>query len=199
MNKFFDSKDEKITEKVFSQNMIISVLSIVLCLVALCSITYAWFSGETTSNGNKLTSGNFDIAVELAPTEGDPASGSVTLLEDGTYQLTGAGRYTVTLMPTPDTTVKGYCLLTVDGTSSYKTDMILPLTPQTEDESEQISAFVFTLETAEDVILKIEAYWGIPAEYDVANGSTLVLNAPSAPSEEESAPSDDPAPSDGDA
>ena len=93
MKNFFECKDEKITEKAFSQSLIISVVSILLCIVALCSMTYAWFTAETTSSSNTLTSGSFDVTVDIVKTEGEVSTvdnavefenGNITIFE-GNY------------------------------------------------------------------------------------------------------------------
>ena len=70
MKNFFDQNDEKITEKSFTRTLVISIISIALCIIALCSITFAWFSDETTSVSNTLSSGSFDITVSVLDPDG---------------------------------------------------------------------------------------------------------------------------------
>ena len=94
MKNFFDCKDEKITEKAFSQSLIISVVSILLCLVALCSMTYAWFTAETTSSSNTLTSGSFDVTIAVSEVEDGVATTSAGTIDPVSNT---EGKYTVTL------------------------------------------------------------------------------------------------------
>ena len=58
-----DSK-EKLTEKAFKQSIILSFLSIFLCIVALCSTTFAWFTDEVSTGNNKIVSGALKIGLE---------------------------------------------------------------------------------------------------------------------------------------
>ena len=94
MKNFFDCKDEKITEKAFSQSLIISVVSILLCLVALCSMTYAWFTTETSSSSNTLTSGSFDLDIIVSKVDDGAATASAIEAESNTD-----GKYSYTLQP----------------------------------------------------------------------------------------------------
>ena len=94
MKNFFDCKDEKITEKAFSQSLIISVVSILLCIVALSSVTYAWFTGETTSGSNTLMSGSFDVKITVSKLEDGVASANAIEAESN-----NEGKYTYKLLP----------------------------------------------------------------------------------------------------
>ncbi len=67
--KKFDTKYEKITKNAFSQSVIISVVSILMCIVVLCSLTYAWFASETSSSSNTLMSGYFDVKITVSKVE----------------------------------------------------------------------------------------------------------------------------------
>ena len=72
LKSFFDYKDGKISEKTFSQSLIISVVSILLCIVVLCSLTYAWFTTESKSNSNTLVSGTFDVVISVKNEHASP-------------------------------------------------------------------------------------------------------------------------------
>ena len=63
MKNFFETKEEKITEKAFTQSLFISIASILICIVMLCSITFAWFSEDVSNNTHKVEAGRFDIEV----------------------------------------------------------------------------------------------------------------------------------------
>ena len=66
MKNFFETNnsDGKISDKAFKQSLVISVLCILFCMIGLCSITYAWFTKETKSQTNSITSGNFELEVK---------------------------------------------------------------------------------------------------------------------------------------
>ena len=168
MKNFFDCKDEKITEKAFSQSLIISVVSILLCLVALCSTTYAWFTGSTSSGNNTLVSGSFDITVSVKKGDG-------SLLEpiDGKYILNAGEEYTVTLVPTQTATVKGYCIVNINE-ESKKTDVIMDADMVDDRYTEATAPFEFTIETdKENTELTFESHWGVIVGPDVEKGATI--------------------------
>ena len=169
MNNHIDSKDKSINETVFWQNALIAVFSILLCLVSLCSMTYAWFATEATNNGNQLASGCFDVTVKIVSNDANSMESDITSIGAGKYRLNKAGTYVVTVSPTSDTSVKGYCVVTINGTSVYRTDRILP----------DVNEFVFTLAIAEETTVEFTANWGIPMTCDVTNNATITVSAPS--------------------
>ena len=170
MKNFFDCKDEKITEKAFSQSLIISVVSILLCLVALCSTTYAWFTTETTSSSNTLTSGSFDITVSVKKGDG-------SLLEpiDEKYILNAKEEYTVTLVPTQTATVKGYCIVNING-ENKKTGVILDDEMVDDIYTTATAPFKFTIVTEKDnTVVTFESHWGVLLTPDVDADSTITV------------------------
>lgn len=182
MKNFFDCKDEKITEKAFSQGLLISVLGILLCIVALCSITYAWFTDGTSSNSNKLTSGSFDVSVSVMKTseaDGTLIENSVAMiaLDDGSYQLSTPGTYTVTLAPSDDATVKGYCIVTIDANKVYRTDVILDSEMVDESYTEATAPFTFTIIVDKsDAVVLFEPHWGVLVEPDIEQGASITIS-----------------------
>ena len=61
MKNFFDFQDEKITEKAFSKNIIVSIAGILLSIVMLCSTTYAWFTGIMVGEDLKISKADYVI------------------------------------------------------------------------------------------------------------------------------------------
>ena len=187
MKNFFECKDEKITEKAFSQSLIISVVSILLCLVALCSMTYAWFTGSTSSGNNTLVSGSFDVTVSISKTDGDVSTASIPVVfADGKYTLTEAGTYTVTLTPTDDTTVKGYCVVTInEETAKSQRTSVITNDKTASNEYTMNAPFKFKIVTTEnDTIVEIEAHWGVPADPVIGNDGALTVEVEQTNSEE---------------
>ena len=172
MKLFFEEKDKnkKMTDKTFSQGMIISLVSVLLCIVALCSASYAWFSAKTSSGQNLLQGSSF--ALDVTVTDGAGNELSVTDNQDGTltYVLGAAGDYQVTLrMSAQATATKGYCGIVVGGeekrTSSISRDSEIGVDP-----------FVFTLTATENgTSVTFMPKWGIPATSNLSNGETWVL------------------------
>ena len=164
-----NKKDEKLTDKAFSRLMITSVLGILICITCLCSATWAWFSADTSSGSNTLSSGKFDLDISLT----DPNGAPVPLFEQEsgvfTCTLEEAVAYTVTLNITGDTTAtKGFCTIKVGG-DSYQTASIY---------TEDTTPLVFTLDAAKSgITVTFSPTWGLPASEDVAHGGTLVIGA----------------------
>ena len=175
MKNIFSSSDEKITEKAFSQHLLVAIFSILLCIIALCSITYAWFTTNTVSGENVIESSRFALDVQVYDGNGNPLE--VTANANGTFQCAfeDIGEYTVVLSMTNDTTAtKGYCELTVNGTEIKQTR------PISKDASIGVDPFTFTVQiTSENTVVVFEAKWGLSSSADVANGDRLVVsNAP---------------------
>ena len=170
MKNFFDCKDEKITEKSFSQSLIISMVSILLCLVALCSITFAWFVGSTSSSNNTLVSGSFDVTVSVKAQDD-----TLVTPIDGKYNLTPGQKYTVTLEPTQTATVKGYCIVNING-ENKKTGVILDDEMVDDVYTTATAPFEFTIVVERDnTVVTFESHWGIPADPVIVNGGTLTI------------------------
>ncbi len=184
LKNFFDYKDEKITEKAFSQSVLISVICIVLCLVALCSMTYAWFANETASNVNTLTSGSFDVKISVVQVfEGSAPSADVMVTPDadskGQYVCTlEPGKYTVSLELTKDSTVKGHCLVIIGNDAAKHTAAIM------HDEANNADLLEFTLVVSQTVEVVFEPRWGAVVTPDIENGDEIVIGAPTADPED---------------
>ncbi len=57
------------------QALLLSVLSMVLCVSMLIGSTFAWFTDSATANVNTIQSGNLD--VELVGEDGEPLEGAL--------------------------------------------------------------------------------------------------------------------------
>ena len=171
MKNMFSSNDEKLTEKAFSQSLIVSILSILLCVVALCSITYAWFTTNLSSGENVIESSLFALDIQVFDNNDSPVY--VTDNNDGTYLCTfeNAGKYTVVMKMTDDTTAsKGYCEITTNSTNKNQTE------PISKDISIGVESFSFTVEISNaDTTIVFEPKWGISATADIADGGLLVV------------------------
>ena len=174
MKNFFDCKDEKITEKAFSQSLIISVVSILLCLVALCSMTYAWFTAETTSSSNTLTSGSFDVTIAVSKVENNVATASTGTIDpesntEGkyTYKLQQPGTYEITLTLTNESTVKGHCAVTINGGEEQHTAAIIGTNTANVENKEITDPFKFKITITKETTVVLEPRWGVVVNADI--------------------------------
>ena len=171
MKKVFTPETEKVTDKAFTHGLLVSVFSILLCIVALCSMTYAWFSAGISSGVNTLEGGRFALDVTVTNTEGDVVV--LTETEHGGYKCTLAeGEYTVTLKMTDDTTAsKGFCDITVNLSE------IIHTSPVSKDEAIGHDPLSFTVKiVGESVSVTCVPKWGISStDEPVENGDTITV------------------------
>lgn len=169
MKNIIDCKDEKITEKAFSHHLLVSILSILLCIVALCSITYAWFTSETQSGNNTLTAGSFHVTISV---QNSVTKEEMTLKahgKEGSWQCNLApGTYTISLKLTDDATVKGHCKVQIGSGTVYHTDAIIgEKTNNVDTTTPKTDPFTFTLTVTEASTLTLEPVWGVVVEPDI--------------------------------
>ena len=202
MKNIFDSKDEKITEKAFVQSVVISVVGILLCIVALCSATFCWFTGETESNSNTLVSGTFGLDVSVtgpaANTDGADAENAETAgaaqeavaidvtpdaEQEGVWvcRMTEVGTYTVTLTLKEGSTVKGHCLVSVGNAEAKHTDAIIGEQTANSEGLTKTNPFTFTVTVTQEQItnangaitVRFEPRWGVVVKPDIVNGGVF--------------------------
>jgi len=67
-------KDKHISTKVFTTHVVLSVISVLVCTLAMFATSYAWFSMEISSDMNTIAAANYDLIVEYPATveTGDP-------------------------------------------------------------------------------------------------------------------------------
>jgi len=159
---------DKLTDKAFSRSVVIAVVSIVMCIVCLCSATWAWFTTTTTSSENTIGSSTFGLVVTVVDGNGDLVP--VTEREDGSFvcSLAGGGAvYSVTLEISEDTTAtKGFCTVK-RGDRSYQTSSIKV------DDADSFD-FNMTVEGGAAELIFTPA-WGLPANAVVTRDGTLTI------------------------
>ena len=152
-------------KKVTKRALIASVISLMLCFTMLLGTTYAWFTDETSTNGNTLTSGSFDLHILSVTQVSDNASAAsnIEITPDGIgYRChLPAGTYTVTLQLTAESTVKGHCMVRLGDTVQY-TNVILRSQADGADDR-----FTFTLVVPQAADVYFEPRWGMAAESDI--------------------------------
>lgn len=112
--RFLFSNTEKPTEKAFSQSLLISVISILLCLVALCSMTYAWFNESVSSGSNSIKAGTCEVTITVISKEGQ----TYTFIPENSKPKFASGTYTVTI-GAKGTASSAYCVLRIGGKDYY--------------------------------------------------------------------------------
>ena len=82
------------TKRTTKNALLMSILSLILCMSMLVSTTFAWFTDEVTSGVNKIVAGNLDVEVYYGdPTNKVSIQGNETLFNDVTLWEPGAVAY----------------------------------------------------------------------------------------------------------
>ena len=169
-NALEEQKTKKITDKAFTRFVATSVFGILVCIACLCSSTFAWFTTTQDSSQNTITSGVFDHEIKIEITSAD--GGETVELTDGdvqTCELNRGASYVVTLTPTAATTVKGYCVIKIDGVE-YNTDTYGAVS----EGSLKVLTFTLTLPAGNGTAeVTFKPHWGIAAEKHVHDGETF--------------------------
>lgn len=168
MKNIFSSKNKKRSEKLFSQSMLISVFSILMCFVLLCSMSYAWFTASESSSENVIKSGFFALDIDVR----DETGGTVSVVDNAngthTCKFIDAGTYTITLKMTGDTTAsKGYCELSISSVAEK-----MQTKPISKDASVGVEEFTFKIVVKANTVVEFEPKWGISAAADISHNST---------------------------
>lgn len=146
-----------------------SIAGMCLCVLCLCSTTFAWFTATKSQNIGAITTATYDITVVA---ECDGSTLDVPKNSENCYNITLAPNteYVITLSAT-GTAQKGFCTV-FDGTALWHTDYIL---------SGDSITFNVRKNTAQSVTICPK--WG---EIAISDGTTLsedtlVDPAPTAP------------------
>ena len=161
----FDKKEDN-NDKIFLKNVAISGIAILMCIVALCSSSWAWFQADASTEDIQLVAGKFDLEVSITDSTNSPVLENARGVDSHSFALVGGETYTVVLSATDDSTLAGgYCKLSING-ENFNTEYI---------STEQSFSFTICLES--DANVSFEAMWGIPS-YHVVAADQLFTNIP---------------------
>ena len=138
----------KMADKAFYRLIFTSFLAIFVCIICLCSSTFAWFYDSAPSTGNTLQAMGdclLEIRVEQS---GEPLSG----IESG-VELEQGKTYRVTLS-LPQDSASGYCVIVAETGEFY--------TPYIAHHDNAIAETVsFELIVGTTQTVRFESRWGI--------------------------------------
>ena len=158
---------ENLTDKAFSRLMLTSILSILVCLVCLCSTTWAWFSATIPSESNLLsTAADCQLLVSVTPTGSDTTT-DIVFGESKTFTK---GEYDV-LMTLPAGSASGYLVIYDNHDNRYYSPYILQFTDS------DVKSVSFKLVVEDGYTAKLTSKWGICAEDpSVTDGGVLNIS-----------------------
>ena len=134
------------SEKAFFRVLYTSIIVGILCVVCLCSTTWAWFTGSIESQKNEIKTGECKMEITL-----EKEGAQVTL--QGESAVLNEGSYLVTLF-LPKDSASGYCMIQV-GEVKYFSQGIL------RHEEEAGKSLSFTVTVTERKTVKFVVRWGI--------------------------------------
>ena len=156
------SDDEKLTEETYLTRTVLSVIAIAVCVIALCSATYAYFSDSIVAPCATATAATYTVTVSTSAAE-TPADA------DHPYEYVcpaaANDRHTFTLSAENSTAETGYCKIKItdkDGNvSSYCTTQIF----RTDGGVGRTTSVTLTIVAAEGCRIEILPHWGTSAGY----------------------------------
>ena len=133
-----------------------SVLAILLCMVCLCEMTWAWFSSTQKGEIAPIKSAEYEIVVSVK--DGDTPL-SVT---DNTVELRKGLTYTVNMVAS-GTASTGFCVLSYAPSGAGENpDGVRLHTAQIASGA----TFSFTLDAKSDLTLTFSPQWGTSSKSD---------------------------------
>ena len=183
-NNLINSKNTE--ERSILRMLCPSLLGIMVCLICLAGMSWAWFSAGVQSQSTitaKSYTLNETVKVKTSGTSADSAdtakTGALPKAADGTYALAENTQYVVTLRPSATPKNGGYCILKMtyagDGGNVEEKYCTVALTSDTE--------FNFTVSNGDKAVkCQLIAAWGAPNAASFAggqaygSGGTITLN-----------------------
>ena len=169
-------KHGKVSDKEFTRIMISSVFGIMLCVICLAGLTWAWFSGSVSSAANNITAASFNIQIDVN-VKGTKITVPHTV-ENGIYSfyLENNKAYDVKIKA-GGTATTGYCEV-LFGKNVYHTIQIFNISDESNSGSilstDRPQEINFTVNATEStLLLKIVPQWG---SYAIAKGEKLIGN-----------------------
>ncbi|MEE0896249.1 MAG: hypothetical protein U0L88_01295 [Acutalibacteraceae bacterium] len=141
---FYVPKYEKVSDVSFSRIIVSSVLGILLSIFCLAGLTWAWFSGSSSSAANSITAAEFKVKVKINDIEITSADGKYTLSQ---------GKNTVTVTADGSATT-GYCIVKF-GENTYHTIQIFKVPAEGKPQS-----VTFTVNATAGAEFRITPQWG---------------------------------------
>lgn len=148
---FYVPKYEKVSDVSFSRIIVSSVLGILLSIFCLAGLTWAWFSGSSSSAANSITAAEFKVKVTINGSEITSANGKYTLNQTvNTVTVTADGSATT-----------GYCKVKF-GENTYHTIQIFKVPAEGKPQS-----VTFTVKSVAGAELEIIPQWGTCADDNI--------------------------------
>lgn len=159
------TEQQKLSDKAFFRMIFTAVLGVVVCVICLCSTSWAWFTGGIASDKNEIKTGQCLLTISVGDGTQELAN-----IEDG-VELTSEKTYTVTLT-LPKGSASGYCLM--EPTGAEKAQYYSAGLLRNDGETDKVLSF--TLKVEGTLTVKFLVGWGIySGDVDVERDETLEI------------------------
>lgn len=162
---FYVSKHGKVRENVMMARVAVTVVTMLLCLIAMTLTAYAYFSHNVSSGFNVIKSSNFDVSIQI--TDNDAEVVTVNKIDNTTHTvyLEADKTYSVTLDESENSTANtGFCIVTAQGCPLvYHTQQ---LGADESAEGGRTDIIKFELKVDVSTVVNFISHWGTSSYYD---------------------------------
>ena len=188
---FYVPKHGKVRENVMMTRVVVTVVTMLLCLFAMTLTAYAYFSYNVSSGFNVIKSSNFDVSIQITDNESEVA---VNKIDNTTHtvHLEAGKTYSVTIDESKNSTANtGFCIVTAEGCPLvYHTQQ---LGADESAEGGRTDIIKFELKVDVKTVVKFISHWGTSSYYDeykekgdndslyITNGEDILMNITDTP------------------
>ena len=154
---FSVSKTEKLSEKSLTKAMVSSIVSMLLCVMALFSLTYAWYNDSVNTGGSTLTAATFSIDVQLSRMSNGARAVETPIEFSPTGEYTLArGVYKAVLTAYGTSKYGGYAVIDNGEEIPYHTIVMTP--KETDSTPSTMTVMVYV--PKDNTVVKFSSLWG---------------------------------------
>lgn len=159
-----ENNQHPVTDKALNRLLVGSVLSILACLIALCSTTFCWFTDTVKQEPSYIQAASQCLlSITVVDGENVPLSD----IEEG-VTLSAGVTYQVTLILPKDSS-SGYCQMQI-GDRIYRSEYI----PRHDEDTPK--TLTYLVKASEDAEVKFLVHWGLySADADVLANELLEI------------------------
>ena len=159
--------DNKLTDKAFSSLILVSFLSVFVCIVCLCSVTIAWFAYSFSDDDNASVAAECLLTVAVYEDGAADPLREIGVRDDAVIAEAGTYSVGITL---PSGSASGYLVISASGVDHY-------VEPLARDDSGIDKTINVTLVIKSDTKVTLTPTWGIySGECDIADGGVFVVD-----------------------
>ncbi len=160
---FYIPKYGKVREKVMLAQMILTIATVAVCLVAMSITAYAYFSTNVSSSSNSIKTAYFKAQISVKDKSDGDVNPSSSDDQKTVFTFNEPGIYTATIGKESCTAKTGFCIICV-GEEKYYTQQIGVDRTAKNEERESIN---LTLEVnTAGAIVTFESHWGTASCYN---------------------------------